>query len=99
MDEIKIDLTQSNVARPSKLFQPSKFQHLDSLRGLLCLNVVLTHAGQLLPVQSTFLKQYFDRTLVFAVPGFFLLSAFLQTASRAFQLQVNRIQADRQAPS
>jgi len=79
MDEIKIDLTQSNVARPSKLFQPSKFQHLDSLRGLLCLNVVLTHAGQLLPVQSTFLKQYFDRTLVFAVPGFFLLSAFLLT--------------------
>jgi peptidoglycan/LPS O-acetylase OafA/YrhL len=25
------------------------------------------------------LKQYFDKTLVFAVPGFFLLSAFLLT--------------------
>jgi len=79
MDEIKINLTQSNAARPDKLFQPAKFNHLDSLRGLLCLNVVLIHAGQLLPVQSMFLKQYFDKTLVFAVPGFFLLSAFLLT--------------------
>jgi len=79
MDEIKIDLFQPNVARPAKLFQPSKFQHLDSLRGLLCLNVVLIHAGQLLSVQSTLLKQYFNKTLDFAVPGFFLLSAFLLT--------------------
>ena len=79
MDEIKIDLTQPNVARPAKLFQPSKFQHLDSLRGLLCLYVVLIHAGQMLPVQSMLLKKYFEKTLVFAVPGFFLLSAFLLT--------------------
>jgi len=79
MDQINIDLTQPIVARPDKLFQPGKFEHLDSLRGLLCLNVVLIHAGQLMPVQSIFLKQYFDKTLVFAVPGFFLLSAFLLT--------------------
>jgi len=79
MDHVKIHLTQSIVARPAKLFQPSNFQHLDSLRGLLCLNVVLVHAEQLLPIQSKLLKQYFDKTEIFAVPGFFLLSAFLLT--------------------
>ncbi len=79
MNEIKIDLAEPDVARPVKPFQPSKFQHLDSLRGLLCLNVVLIHAGQMLPVQSILLKKYFEKTLVFAVPGFFLLSAFLLT--------------------
>jgi len=64
MDQINIDLTQSIVARPDKFFQPGKFEHLDSLRGLLCLNVVLVHAGQLMPVQSMFLKQYLNQTTI-----------------------------------
>jgi len=79
MNNSIIDLTQQSSPFQKKIKKPIKFQYLDSLRGLLCLNVVLIHAGQLITIQSSSLKYYFHTTLAFAVPGFFLLSAFLLT--------------------